>query len=397
MACNETGEVVKGRLSATSEEAATELLGYAGYQAISLKSLAQFSALNKLLRRLFRIKPAEIILFNRQLALLLESGLNITTSLELLQGHTSSRILTRVLGEVISDVRSGNQLSVALAKHPEIFSPIHCRSLSVGEQTGDLETILRQIADYIEKEVMAAKDIKNALMYPVIASVVAIAVIGLMVTFVLPAFSNLYTSLGADLPLLTKIVMDAAVMLQSYGIYLLLAIFVAAGLTLTYTKTPDGKYKVDKLALGLPLVGRINHLNELARCCRSLSLLFQAGLPLTEIMPLVIQGSGNRVMARALADVQQGMLKGEGLSQPMAKSEYFPPMMVQMVKVGEETGRLDVTLSAVAQSYDSEATDRTQSLIGFIQPAMTLMIAGVIGLIALSLVSAMYSIYGQVL
>ena len=347
--------------------------------------------------RLFRVKPSELILFSRQLALLLESGINITASLELLQSQTSSRTLKRVLDEVTSDLRSGNQLSAALGKHPEIFSTIYCRLLAVGEQTGSLETMLRQMADYMEKEATTAKGVKNALMYPVITAIVAAVVIGVLVTFVFPSFGNLYSSLGADLPPLTKIVLDAASILNTYGIYLMLAIFIASGLAFAYTKTPNGKQRLDKLLLSLPLVGRVNHLSELARCCRNISLLFHAGLPLTEIVPLVIQSSGNRAMAKAFIDVQQGMIKGEGLSQPMAKNPLFLPMMVQMVKVGEETGNLDTALYAVAQNYETEAGDRTRSLIGLIQPAMTLIIALVVGFIALSLVSAMYSMYGQVL
>ena len=149
--------------------------------------------------------------------------------------------------------------------------------------------------------------------------------------------------------------------------------------------------------LRLPLLGRVNLLNTLSRCCRSIALLFHAGLPLTEVMPLVIQGSNNKAITAALLDVQQDMLKGEGLAQPMAKSDLFLPMMVQMVKVGEETGNLDATLLAVAKSYETEAEDRTKSLIALIQPTMTLLIAVVVGIIALSLVSAMYSMYGQAL
>ena len=143
------------------------------------------------------------------------------------------------------------------------------------------------------------------------------------------------------------------------------------------------------------MLGRVRHLNELARCCRSISLLFTAGLPLTEIMPLVIQGCSNRVMAQALYDVQADMLKGEGLAKPMSKNRLFLPMMVQMVKVGEETGSLDASLQAVAQNYEAEAQDKTKSLISMIQPVMTIVIAGIVGLIALSMVSAMYSMYGQ--
>jgi type IV pilus assembly protein PilC len=213
--------------------------------------------------------------------------------------------------------------------------------------------------------------------------------------FVLPAFANLYGSLGAELPAITRIMIDISLLLKSYMLYIVL-FFLGIGLFLIiYIRTEEGKNKKDMVMLRLPLLGKVKHLNGLAGICRSISLLFTAGLPLTEIMPLVIQGSNNRIMAHALQDVQKDMLKGEGLSGPMAKNPIFLPMMVQMVKVGEETGSLDTSLIAVAQNYESEAQDKTKSLINMIQPVMTLAIAGVIGLIAVSMVSAMYSMYGQ--
>jgi len=221
-------------------------------------------------------------------------------------------------------------------------------------------------------------------------------VLGIMVTFVLPSFADLYTSIGAELPAMTRIVIDTAESLRSNGLYFLLVLFIIVGMAFAYIRTPEGRFKFDLLLLRLPTVGRVTLLNGLARCCRSISLLFSAGLPLTEIMPLVMQGVKNKAITMALTDVQQDMLKGEGLAQPMAKNEIFLPMMVQMVKVGEETGNLDATLLAVARSYETEAEDRTRSLIAMIQPAMTLIIAVIVGIIALSLVSAMYSMYGQV-
>ena len=395
VAYNENGNIVKGRLPAANEEAATELLGYAGYQAISLKPYVPFLNLDKLSVSLFRVKPTEIILIYRQLALLLESGIDIISSLELLQEQAANRALKKVLGEVISDLRGGNQLSASLGKHPEVFPPMYCQLLGVGEQSGDLETILKQVADYMEKEIATAKETKSALMMPVITSIVTIVVIGVLVTFVLPGFGSLYGSLGVDLPPMTQMLITTANKIQSNWTYLLLGGLTITGLAYIYIKTPGGRYRRDKLILRLPVVGRVSHLYELVRCCRSMSLLFHAGLPLTEVMPLVIKSSNNRAMAKALSDVRQDMVKGEGLSRPMAKNKLFLPMMVQMVRVGEETGNLDVTLLAVARSYEAEAEDRTRSLIALIQPAMTLIIGGIIGVIALSLTSAMYSIYGQ--
>jgi len=392
---NENGEVVKGRLSASSEEAAIDLLSYVGYQTVNLKPFAPFFSLDRLLEKLFPVKPAEIALFYRELAMLLETGTDIVASLELLQGQASNRTLKRVLGEIIFGLRSGTQLSEALGKHPKVFSPIYSRLLGVGEQSGSLETVLMQIADYIEKEVNITKDIKNALIYPVITSLGAMIVVGVLVIFVLPSFGIIYGSLGIELPPLTKIVIAISTKIQNYGVYLLLAVFIAAGLSSIYVKTKGGRYKWDKLVFSLPLVGRVSHLSELARHCRNMSLLFRAGLPLTELMSLVIQGSSNRVMAEALVDVQQGMVKGEGLSRPMARNNLFLPLMVQMVRIGEETGNLDTTLLAVARSYEAQATTRTQSLIALIQPTMILIIGLVVGFIALSMTSAMYSMYGQ--
>jgi len=395
IAYNDRGDIVKGKLDADNEDAASDILGYAGYRVINLKQYLPFFSSDRLTKELFKIKPTEVILFYRQLALLLESGINIVTALELLQSQMTNRILRKIIDEAIADLRSGSQFSATLSKHPEVFPPMYCRSLSVGEQTGNLEVMLRQIADYIEKEATTSKNVKGALMYPAIACVVTIIVVAVLIIFVLPAFSNLYGEMGAEMPALTKAMINLGVVMRANGLYIILGVGIFIALIISYIKTPSGKFKWHKLLITLPLLGRVNHLNELSRFCRNIALLFKAGLPLTEILPLVIQGSGNQAMTQALVEVQQGMMKGEGLSQPMAQNKLFLPMMVQMVKVGEETGNLETSLISVAQSYEAEATDKTRTVISMIQPVMTIIIAAVVGVIALSLVNAMYSMYGQ--
>lgn len=393
----EPKKVVTGTVAAASADVASGILNRRGYQVLSLKPVRSFSPhWEKWFPSLFQVKPGAIIMFSRQLALLLEAGTDIITSLELLQAQVSQRVFKRVLGEAIAELRSGNRLSVALSKHPEIFPPIYSRSLNVGEQTGTLETVLRQIADYLEKRATAKKGVKSALAYPLTVSLVAVVVVLVLVTFVLPAFMDLYRTLGTELPPLTRMLISLIEGLRSYGFYLLTASALAAIAVATYIKTPRGRYQWDRLAFRLPLVGWINHLQELARCCHTIAVLFRGGLPLMEIMNIVINGSGNKVMVEALTGVQQAMSKGEGLSQPMSQNPLFLPMMVQMVKVGEETGNLDVTLLAIAQNYETEADDRTHSLIGFIQPAMTLVIGAMVSFITLSLLSAMYAVYGQI-
>jgi type IV pilus assembly protein PilC len=345
--------------------------------------------------RLSPIKPAEIILFYRQMALLVDSGLNIVTSLELLEAQTTRRSFKTILAEIISDVRGGNQLSASMAKHPEIFPAIHCQSLKVGEQTGGLEVVLRQMADHLEKQLNSSKGVKNAMTYPILAAIVAVVVMAIMVIFVLPVFKGLYTSMNVKLPFLAETMLNGGDWLRANGAYALGALMVLVVGGLVYIRTNRGRYQWDKLALKFPVVGRINHLNELARMSRNVSVLFKSGLPLTEILPLAIKNSGNKVMTEALIEIRDDMLGGEGLSRPMSKHPIFLPMMVQMVRVGEETGNLDATLLSVAQSYEAEAEDRTKAMIALIQPVMTIIIAVVVGLMAVSLVSAMYGMYSQ--
>ena len=389
-------KLVKGRLSATNEEAATSLLSYGGYQVVNLRTITPFFNMESLAARFSRVKPAEIIMFSRQLALLLESGTDIVTSLELLQSQTTNHTLKGVLGEVASDIRGGTSLSSALGKHPRAFPEIYHRTIAAGEQGGNLEVVLRQMADYLERGATTEKKIKNALTYPFILAIVGIVVVAIIVTFVMPTFSTLYAAFGAELPLPTKILLSLTDWLFEYGLFLLLAVVVAIVLGFIYIRTPTGKYQLDKLMLRVPVVGRINLLSELSRCCRTMALLFRVGLPLPEVMAMAIHGSNNKVMVEALTEVQQELIRGQGLSKPMAKRELFLPLMVQMVGVGEETGNLDNTLTTVAQSYEVEADDRTSTAVGLIQPAVIVIIAVVVGFVAVALLSAMYSIYGQV-
>jgi len=395
LAYDKNGDLSTGSLAAASEASATELLGYSGFQVVNLKPVRRALDLEKLKARFDRTRPTEIILCYRQLALLLGSGIDIITSLELLQQQTSSRPLKMALGEVISELRGGTRLSTALRKHPKFFSETACRLLHIGEETGNFESTLQHLAEHMEKELAAAKGVKGALTYPLIAGVITVIVVVVLITFVLPTFGSLYDSMGAELPAITKALISAGEMFKSYGVYLIAVIAAGVVSGLAYIRSPAGKYRWDKLILGLPLVGRVTHLKELARACRSISLLFRAGMPVTDVIRLTAQASGNRVITEALGEVEQDMLKGEGLSHPMAKNPVFLPLMVQMVRIGEETGSLDTNLQAVAQNYEVEGEDKMKSLISLIQPAMTVTIGLIVGLLALSLTSAMYSIYGQ--
>ena len=389
-------KLISGKVSATSEEAATELLSYGGYRALSLKLVRPWFDREKLQARFSRMKQAEIIMFSRQLALLLESGTDIVTSLDLLQNQTTNQTLQKVIGEIAADIRGGSSLSTALSKHPQAFSSMYYRAIAAGEQGGNLEVVLRRMADYIEKGSVTQKRIKGALMYPIMVVVVAIVVVAILVTKVFPTFVSFYSQLGATLPTATRILLGIVGWLQHNGLYLLLGFLIVVGAIYLYSKTPAGKYRWDKMMLRSPVIGRIIQLSELSRCCRTMALLIKIGLPLPEVLAVTIHSITNTIVDESLAGVQQELIRGEGLSRPMEKRSIFLPLMTQMVKVGEETGNIENTLATVAESFEVEANDKTNSAVALIQPVTTIILGLVVGFVVLAMISAMYSVYHQV-
>ena len=217
-----------------------------------------------------------------------------------------------------------------------------------------------------------------------------------MVTKVFPTFIGFYAQLGAELPRVTRILIGLTNWLQHSGLYLLLGLLIAVGAIYLYSKTPAGKYRWDKMMLRLPIVGRIIRLSELSRCCRTMSLLIKVGLPLPEVLAVTIHSITNAIIDDNLTGVQQELIRGEGLSRPMEKRDLFLPLMTQMVRVGEETGNLENTLNTVAESFEAEANDKTNSAVALIQPVLTIVLGLVIGFIVLAMFSAMYSVYKQV-
>ena len=389
-------KMVKGKLSATNQTAAAKLLNYGGYQVLSLKPITSFIRMEWITAAFApQVKPKEVTMFSRQLALLLESGTDIVASLELLQSQVTNRTLKRVIAGVVSEIRSGNSLSAAMMKHPRVFPLMYSRTIAAGERGGNLEIVLRQMAEFIERRTLTEKKIKGALTYPAMVAVVALIVVALLVAFVLPTFTELYSSFGGEQPMMTAIFLNVSAWAIDYGLYVLIGLIAVAAAVMLYFRTPTGNYQMGKISLRLPVIGRILLLSELSRACRTISLLFRVGLPLPDVITMASQGTSNKVISGALEEVRRELIRGQGLSKPMSQNPLFLPLMVQMTGVGEGTGNLDQTLTTVAESYEMEADDRTTAAVGLIQPIMTVAIGGVVGFIALSLMSAMYSMYGQ--
>jgi len=389
-------QLLKGKISAVSEEGAINALNYSDLRVVSLKTVTPFFNFGRLTAAFTTIKPKEVVMFSKQLALLLESGTDVVAALELLQGQITNRALQTIMREVIIAVRGGAKLSQAMSRYPKAFSRLYCRTVAIGEETGNLEQVLRQMADYIEKEAIAAKKVKSAMIYPIIVVLLVIMVIAIMVFFVMPNFMGLYGALGAQLPLATRALLAVTGFLLSYWWAILLAVLgVAAGLY-AYIKTPVGRYWWDSFKLKMPLLGPVTLFSELSRYANTVATLFRAGVPLPEIMTLSIDNAQNKVIVNALTTVRDEMLRGQGLSRPMSRNPIFPALIVQMAAVGEGTGNLDATMDTVAQSYEMEANDRTDALIAAITPATTIIMGAIVGFIALALVSAMYGVFGQI-
>jgi type IV pilus assembly protein PilC len=382
-------QIVKGKISAADEQAAVEMLSNIGYRVVSLKPVTTlFAGSGQLFQP--KVKASEMVTFSRQLALLLESGVGIIQALELLQSQVGDKSLRRVLYQVIHDIRGGKSLSMAMSQHPSIFPTLYCKMINVGEQTGALETVFRSLADYTERQSTAIAKVKQALMYPTIVLILAIAVGGLMMGFLLKPVIAMFSKLGGTLPLPTRMLVGGMHFIESYGLFLLVGIIALAVVAFLYFRTPNGRFFRDMMSLKLPLIGRLLQVAEMARVCRSLALLFRAGLPLPEVMALTTKATGNKVIANALGVVEHDMLRGQGMARPMSHQPIFPPLMVEMTKVGEETGNLDDSLVIVAENFELEADRRTQTLLSLIEPVMTVGMGLVVGFLALAVFMPIY-------
>jgi type IV pilus assembly protein PilC len=333
VAYNEQKQLVNGKVDAPNETVAQDMLSLTGFKTVSLKLAKPLLNIDMEKVRGTTVKSKEVIMFSKQLALMIESGFDIAASLDLLESQIANRSLKKIVAEITSDIRNGMKPSQAFAKHPVAFSSLYCRTIAVAEETGNLEKALRQMAEHIEKNANSAKKVKGALMYPGMVFILMILVLVVMVKFIMPAMKGLYTEIQGQIPLPARILLSITDFLSAWGPYMLggLVILVVAAFALT--RSDEGKYQRDKLMLRIPLMGQIIILSELSRVAATISTLFRAGVPLPEVMTLASQSCENRVIGRALTDVRQEMLQGQGLARPMSQRAIFPALMVQMASV----------------------------------------------------------------
>jgi len=387
------GAKMRGQVQADSEQAAEELLWGQDYTVVSVREVTKEAK-----SALFGAKIAkrDLVVFSRQLATLLESGIAVVRSLQLLQEQTDSKRLKEVLAEVIADVQQGLFFSEAILKHGTEFPPLYGRLIEVGEHAGNLEMVLRQLATYIEKEDEMVRKIRSAMSYPAFVMVLMVGVIFLMLAVALPPLMVLFKSFDAELPFATRLLIALTEFFSSYKFHILGGIFGVVIAFIIMLRTEKGRIAWDTLVLKIPLIRKVVIEGAVARMCRSMSTLLRAGISLPEIMDLVIRTQGNRVLRTKLTDVRNLMLQGQGLSTPLGEQKIFPNMLVQMVMVGEETGSLDSNMETLAIFYDDEVDIAVGKLTGALEPAMTIFIGLMVGFVAMAVITPMYSLMGSI-
>ena len=391
VALTPSGEQVRGSLDATSEESAEQTLWESGYRVVTLRAAQKWPQPEEVFPTIFGTRPGEIITFARQMATLIESGIAVLPALDLLQRQARSG-LARVLGDLAQTVKQGSSLSDAVRKHPQVFPPIFGRMIAVGERTGNLEVILRQLAAHAEKEQAIIKRVKGAMAYPAFVILLAIGVVAILVTMALPPLTSLFDEFDAELPLPTRILLGVSHFSTAYKLHMAVVLVAAVVIGVVYVRQPKGRRQLDYMLLRMPLLGPITVMSSAARFSGTTAILLRAGIPVSEVMDMAIDTTENRIVREGLRDVREEMLRGEGLSKPLAKSKLFPPMLVQMVEVGEETGTLDSNLETMAGFYGREVDERINTLTSMIQPTLTLVVGAVVAFIALSVIMPMYSV-----
>lgn len=396
VAFDQAGQRVEGQFEAPNEAAAEEALWQQGLTVARLTPQRRRVKLHEIFPTFFGVKRGDLIVFSRQLATILESGISILRALRLLADQATNQALRDVLQDVIGDLQEGRAFSAALADHPEAFPNLYARTITIGERTGNLEEVLRQLATYLERERDLRRKLRDALAYPAFVLVVAVFVVVIVLTVALPPMAQLFETFGARLPWPTRALIAISRFTTSYGIYVLFGGLILAAGSAWWSTTPPGRRARDALLLRLPVVGKIALEGQLSRFARTSSVLIRAGLPLAEVMDLAVDTCGNVIVAEALDRAQEALLAGRGLAAPLADETLFPSLLAQMVRVGEETGTLEGNLETLADFYEEEVDRSVQLLASLVEPVLTIFVGLIVAFIAVSMVMPMYSILSEI-
>jgi type IV pilus assembly protein PilC len=333
-----------------------------------------------------KVKDKEMAIFTRQFSTMIDAGLPLVQCLNILAEQSESKTLRSVTGQVARHVEAGSTLADALRRHPRTFDDLFTNLVEVGEAGGILDVVLQRLAAYIEKAAALKRKVKAAMVYPCAIIGVALLVVIFMLTFVIPTFAQMFKDLGADLPLPTKIVMILSDFVRGYIILIIAGMIGAVMALRSYYRTEGGRATIDALMLKTPVFGTLVRKVAVARFTRTLGTLVQSGVPILDGLRITARTAGNKVVEKAVLQCRAAVTEGKTLADPLRTSGVFPPMVTQMISVGEQTGALDAMLSKIADFYDDEVDTAVSTLTSLLEPIMIVFLGVVVG----GLVVAMY-------
>jgi type IV pilus assembly protein PilC len=340
------------------------------------------------------LKP--VALFSRQLSTMIDAGLPLVQSLAILQKQVEHKGFQKILKEIRTDVEGGLPFSDSLSKHPKVFNRLFLNLVRAGEISGTLDKVLDRVSDFQEKELALRGKIKGALTYPVIVLVFALGITYFLLTTIVPQFGGILTQLGAELPLITTILLNISAFLQSAmggGIMLVSSIGTVLAYRFYYA-TPQGRYNLDAIKLKIPIFGNLLSKSALASFSRTFSLLLSSGVNIIESLEITRGAAGNAIVEEALDNAKNAVQQGEPISAPLGVSKVFPGMVVSMISIGEETGALDAMLNKIADYYDREVDEAVDQLTAALEPIMIVFLGGIVGVIVAGMFLPMFSIIG---
>ncbi|MEY2569454.1 MAG: type pilus assembly protein PilC [Actinomycetota bacterium] len=394
-----SGKMLEGTIEADSTKLVANKLREMGYVPVAIDKKST-SGMQKELH--FpgmgggKVKLKDIAIFSRQFATMISAGLSLLRSLYILAEQTESKALAKVVDEVRQDVEKGSSLSQALGRHPKAFNRLYVAMVRAGETGGVLDSVLQQIAGTIEKQVELRGKIRSAMTYPVAVFAIVILIVTAMLLFIVPMFKSLYADLGGTLPLLTRILLLVShIVVTFFPLVVLFWVGVIFAFK-RWIQTDTGRGAWDRIKLKLPVFGKLVHKTALTRFSRTLAVLLRSGVPILESLEITAETVGNGVMAAAVKDVQTGVKQGEAINKPLQGHPIFPPMVVQMMAVGEETGALDEMLDKIGEFYEQEVEAMVDSLTSLLEPLLIVVMGSAVGGMVVALYMPMFNIINLV-
>lgn len=387
------GQMQSGVLTADSKDAAEQILRRQRIEAPSIKEKGKEIALPKFGGG---VPPQLIAIFTRQFSVMIDAGLPLVQCLEILAGQQENKTFKRALIQIRQDVESGSNLADSMRKHPKIFNDLFTNMVAAGEAGGILDTILQRLAQYIEKSVKLNSQVKSAMIYPVAVISIACIVIAIILWKVIPVFAALFTGLGAELPMPTQIVIWLSNFIADYWWLMGGIIFGTIYSLRRYHETYKGKRVLDGIVLKMPILGMLMRKIAVARFCRTLSTLTASGVPILDGLQITARTAGNAIVEDAIMATRKSVEEGKTISEPLADTDVFPSMVVQMIAVGEQTGALDTMLSKIADFYEDEVDTAVAGLMKLLEPVLIAFLGVAIGGIVIAMYMPMFTLIGKV-